>query len=189
MYPTISCRFCDEGSLSLNRPPSLVFVIILAIITFVFLIRKLLQNSRKSPIHSMMKRQNHDRRTCNSFLPYKCNSLPLNNKAPLSKMKEDCHKQQQEMSINFTNVSLTVKNSKNSRNKLRILSNVSGLIKAKEITAILGESGCGKTSLINVLAGRAFYGQVSGDIFVNGRSLNCSALRREVGFVPQVRNA
>lgn len=187
MYPTISCGFCDEGAVSLNRPASPMFITIIAMFIFVLIFQKILQNLCQSQIHSMIKRQDLNRRMCDSFLPYKRNSLPLNHKISSSELKGDC-KQQQGTSIKYENISLTTKKSKNSRNKLQVLSNVSGFIQAREITAVLGESGSGKTSLINVLAGRATYGNVSGDIFVNGRILNCSDLRREVGFVPQVRN-
>ena len=36
------------------------------------------------------------------------------------------------------------------------------------MTALMGRSGVGKTSLINVLCGRAFYGKITGDVKING---------------------
>jgi ABC-type multidrug transport system ATPase subunit len=44
----------------------------------------------------------------------------------------------------------------------------------------------GKTSLLNALCGRAFYGEVSGSIHVNGHQTSIEDHRDAVGFVPQV---
>jgi len=51
-----------------------------------------------------------------------------------------------------------------------ILKRISGYCKPGMTLAIMGSSGAGKTSLLNVLAGRTD-GIVRGDIFVNGRKL------------------
>merc|ERR1711884_173394 len=53
------------------------------------------------------------------------------------------------------------------------------------MTAIMGGSGAGKTSLLNALCGRAFYGEVTGDIFVNGHKTHIDKYKDHVGFVPQ----
>ncbi|CAJ1416776.1 unnamed protein product [Effrenium voratum] len=50
----------------------------------------------------------------------------------------------------------------------RILENVSGEFKAGRMCAILGPSGAGKTSLMNVLCGKASYAHVSGSVRFNG---------------------
>ena len=54
-----------------------------------------------------------------------------------------------------------------------------------ELVALMGESGSGKTSLLNVLSGRANYGHVDGEIQLNGRPLDTSKLRHLFGYVPQ----
>jgi ABC-type multidrug transport system ATPase subunit/ABC-type multidrug transport system permease subunit len=66
----------------------------------------------------------------------------------------------------------------------RLLSNVSGYVKPGTLTAIMGESGAGKTTLFNVLAGRVEVGVKSGRITVNG-SPPGQFFQRRVGFVQQ----
>jgi ABC-type multidrug transport system ATPase subunit len=48
-----------------------------------------------------------------------------------------------------------------------------------------GGSGAGKTSLLNALCGRAFYGTTAGDIYVNGQETKIEDHKDAVGFVPQ----
>lgn len=49
----------------------------------------------------------------------------------------------------------------------------------------MGGSGAGKTSLLNALCGRAFYGETTGTIKVNGHLSSIEEHRSAVGFVPQ----
>lgn len=44
----------------------------------------------------------------------------------------------------------------------------------------------GKTSLLNALCGRAFYGTVEGNIQINGHKASIEEHAESVGFVPQV---
>ena len=72
----------------------------------------------------------------------------------------------------------------------RLLDNVWGEVPAKETTAIMGPSGAGKTSLLNILAGRASsHGrlQIEADIRLNNYSVDPSkvAVRRQIAFVAQ----
>jgi ATP-binding cassette subfamily G (WHITE) protein 2 (SNQ2) len=53
----------------------------------------------------------------------------------------------------------------------KLLSDVSGYVAPGKMTALMGESGAGKTRLLNVLAERANVGVVAGDRFVNGQGL------------------
>ena len=52
-----------------------------------------------------------------------------------------------------------------------------------------GGSGAGKTSMLNSLCGRAYYGQVTGKVFVNGHAGGIEDHKGSVGFVPQVGRA
>ncbi|KAI5799834.1 putative ABC multidrug transporter [Geopyxis carbonaria] len=66
----------------------------------------------------------------------------------------------------------------------RLLDHIQGFVKPGTLTALMGESGAGKTTLLNVLAQRVDTGVVSGDILVNGSSLDRSFQRR-TGYVQQ----
>ena len=68
----------------------------------------------------------------------------------------------------------------------KVLNNVSFTIPAKKITAIVGISGSGKTSLLKLILG--FYSPVKGDILLGGVSLSKysqSEWRRKCGVVMQ----
>ena len=70
----------------------------------------------------------------------------------------------------------------------RILSNVSGIAKHGEITAIMGPSGAGKTTLMDILAMRQMGGKMTGGaICVNDKPINAK-LKKEIGFVDQGDN-
>jgi len=66
-----------------------------------------------------------------------------------------------------------------------VVDKVTGRLRKKTMTALMGGSGAGKTSLLNSLCGRAFYGEVTGDIFINGHKTKIEKYMDNVGFVPQ----
>jgi ABC-type multidrug transport system ATPase subunit len=57
---------------------------------------------------------------------------------------------------------------------------------ALQVSAVMGPSGSGKSTLLAVLMGTATYANSSGQIWINGRLMKVSRLRRIVGYVPQV---
>jgi ABC-type multidrug transport system ATPase subunit/uncharacterized membrane protein HdeD (DUF308 family) len=67
----------------------------------------------------------------------------------------------------------------------KVLDSVSGEFRAGRMTIILGPSGAGKTTFMNVLAGKATYGKMCGKVFVNGIESNLSEFKSVMGFVPQ----
>ncbi|CAN4104225.1 unnamed protein product [Withania somnifera] len=54
-----------------------------------------------------------------------------------------------------------------------------------EITAIAGPSGAGKTTLLEILAGKISPTKVTGQVLVNGHSVNAKCFRRISGYVTQ----
>ncbi|KAJ3414935.1 ATP-binding cassette sub- G member 1 [Chytridiales sp. JEL 0842] len=54
-----------------------------------------------------------------------------------------------------------------------------------KLTVIMGASGAGKTSLLNVIAGEARTGDVKGDITVNGQKIEGTGMKDISGFVFQ----
>eukprot|EP01113_Clastostelium_recurvatum_P019864 TRINITY_DN2352_c0_g1_i2.p1 TRINITY_DN2352_c0_g1~~TRINITY_DN2352_c0_g1_i2.p1 ORF type:complete len:993 (+),score=221.18 TRINITY_DN2352_c0_g1_i2:230-3208(+) len=65
-----------------------------------------------------------------------------------------------------------------------VLQNLSGTIEPGKITAIFGASGAGKTTFIDILAGRKNTGIVKGDVYVNNEPRN-KAFKRISGYVTQ----
>ncbi|KAG7372253.1 ABC transporter [Nitzschia inconspicua] len=85
--------------------------------------------------------------------------------------------------ICFKNLSLSVK--LGNKQSAKVVDGVTGRIRAKTMTGILGGSGAGKTSLLNALCGRAYYGETRGTILVNGHEARIEDFKDSVGFVPQ----
>ncbi|KAF9930860.1 hypothetical protein FBU30_011149 [Linnemannia zychae] len=66
-----------------------------------------------------------------------------------------------------------------------VLRQVSGIVKPGQVMAIMGASGAGKTSLLDILARRHKSGTIYGHTYVNGRTVSNSQFKRVVGFVDQ----
>ena len=67
-----------------------------------------------------------------------------------------------------------------------VLSDISFKVSRGETVAILGATGCGKTSLVSLIA--RFYDATEGEVLVDGvnvKEYDTAALRRKVGFVLQ----
>ena len=60
---------------------------------------------------------------------------------------------------------------------LQLLNNVYGYVKPGTLTALMGASGAGKTTCLDVLAQRKNIGVVSGDVLVDGRPLDVDFAR------------
>ena len=66
----------------------------------------------------------------------------------------------------------------------RILDHVDGWVKPGTLTALMGVTGAGKTSLLDVLANRVTTGVVTGDMLVDGHARDDS-FQRKTGYVQQ----
>lgn len=66
-----------------------------------------------------------------------------------------------------------------------ILEGVTGEFAPKKVAAIMGPSGAGKTTFMNALCGRAYYGTISGEIRINGEISSIAEIKNFRGFVPQ----
>ncbi|KAJ1650668.1 FAD-dependent urate hydroxylase [Dispira simplex] len=80
--------------------------------------------------------------------------------------------------LSFKNVSYTV-------HEKPILHDVQGVAYPGQIMAIMGASGAGKTTFLDILARRNKTGDIQGDIQVNGRTVGEAEFKRVVGFVDQ----
>jgi ABC-type transport system involved in cytochrome bd biosynthesis fused ATPase/permease subunit len=66
-----------------------------------------------------------------------------------------------------------------------ILSNISGSVKPGQVMAIMGASGAGKSTFLDILARKRKKGTVSGTTLVNGREVGDTEFKKVVGFVDQ----
>jgi len=83
--------------------------------------------------------------------------------------------------IEFKNVSFTYKDT-----NITALNNISFTIKKGETVAILGNTGCGKTTILDLVA--RIHDASSGEILIDNqpiKQLNLNSLRKDIGAVPQ----
>ncbi|KAH0449837.1 hypothetical protein IEQ34_020529 [Dendrobium chrysotoxum] len=95
------------------------------------------------------------------------------------------------LSITFDNVRYSVDMPKEMKAKgiqedrLELLKGVSGSFRPGVLTALMGVSGAGKTTLMDVLAGRKTVGYIDGSIFVNGYPKKQKTFARVSGYCEQ----
>ncbi|KAJ7157630.1 hypothetical protein C8R43DRAFT_997189 [Mycena crocata] len=80
--------------------------------------------------------------------------------------------------LHFSNLSYTL-------GSRVLLDNISGTIKPGQVCAIMGASGAGKSTFLDILARKAKRGQVSGTTYVNGRVVRNEEFKAVTGFVDQ----
>mmetsp|Transcript_34485 Transcript_34485/g.50638 ORF Transcript_34485/g.50638 Transcript_34485/m.50638 type:complete len:1445 (-) Transcript_34485:232-4566(-) len=88
------------------------------------------------------------------------------------------------VNLTFENISYEVTAS-TSDEKLRLLNDVSGSFMSGRMCALMGASGAGKTTLMDVIAMRKTSGDVEGDILLNGFPQERSGFLRCSGYVEQ----
>ena len=81
-------------------------------------------------------------------------------------------------SLQFENVSYNLSGK-------QILSGVQGIALPGQLMAIMGASGAGKTTFLDILARKNKRGYVEGNFYVNGEKVNDNEFRSVVGFVDQ----
>jgi len=69
--------------------------------------------------------------------------------------------------------------------RLQLLTNVSGVFSPGVLTALVGSSGAGKTTLMDVLAGRKTGGYIEGEIKISGYPKEQRTFARVSGYVEQ----
>lgn len=87
-----------------------------------------------------------------------------------------------DIAVSFRSVGFTYPNASG----VPVLHGIDLDVKRGETVAIIGETGCGKTSLVNLIP--RFYDATEGEVLVNGRPVkeyDLAALREKIGFVAQ----
>lgn len=72
-----------------------------------------------------------------------------------------------------------------SLNEKQILRDVTGVVNPGQVMAIMGPSGAGKTTFLDILARKNKRGVVQGNIYVNGSLVSDEEYREVIGFVDQ----
>lgn len=70
-------------------------------------------------------------------------------------------------------------------NRLQLLREVTGAFRPGVLTALMGVSGAGKTTLMDVLAGRKTGGYIEGDVRISGFPKNQETFARISGYCEQ----
>mmetsp|Transcript_47690 Transcript_47690/g.137741 ORF Transcript_47690/g.137741 Transcript_47690/m.137741 type:complete len:1244 (+) Transcript_47690:38-3769(+) len=83
------------------------------------------------------------------------------------------------VSLKFQDLGLNLKDGR------CVLNGVTGEFNAGRLVGILGPSGAGKTTFMNVLCGKATYGTMKGTVFVNNADCDVRVISSVMGFVPQ----
>ncbi|KAJ3109237.1 hypothetical protein HDU96_007268 [Phlyctochytrium bullatum] len=81
------------------------------------------------------------------------------------------------MDFGFTDLSLRLPSG------VPVLQGVTGEIRAGRMTAIMGPSGAGKTTFMNVLMGKV--SRTGGELRINGRPAEMQQFKKLIGYVPQ----
>lgn len=91
------------------------------------------------------------------------------------------------VTLAFKDLQYSVPDPNNPKASIQLLKGVSGFAQPGTITALMGSSGAGKTTLMDVIAGRKRGGQVlQGEILLNGLPATELAIRRVTGYCEQM---
>ncbi|KAG2890843.1 ABC transporter G family member 37 [Phytophthora cactorum] len=90
------------------------------------------------------------------------------------------------VTLAFKDLWYSVPDAANSKSSIDLLKGVSGFALPGTITALMGSSGAGKTTLMDAIARRKTGGQIRGDILLNGHPATELAIRRATGYCEQM---
>ncbi|KAL3657710.1 hypothetical protein V7S43_017286 [Phytophthora oleae] len=90
------------------------------------------------------------------------------------------------VTLAFRDLHYFVPKPSNSKESIDLLKGISGYALPGRMTALMGASGAGKTTLMDVIANRKTGGSVSGQILLNGYEANDLAIRRCTGYCEQM---
>ncbi|KAF1329408.1 Atp-binding protein, partial [Globisporangium splendens] len=90
------------------------------------------------------------------------------------------------VTVAFKDLWYSVPDPSNPKETIDLLKGISGFAHPGTMTALMGSSGAGKTTLMDVIAGRKTGGQIRGQILLNGYEATDLAIRRCTGYCEQM---
>ncbi|KAE8980498.1 ABC transporter G family member 29 [Phytophthora rubi] len=90
------------------------------------------------------------------------------------------------VTVAFQDLHYFVPDPKNPKEQLELLKGIDGYTLPGSVTALMGSSGAGKTTLMDVIAGRKTGGKITGKILLNGYEASDLAIRRCTGYCEQM---
>ncbi|ETI51405.1 hypothetical protein F443_05232 [Phytophthora nicotianae P1569] len=90
------------------------------------------------------------------------------------------------VTIAFKDLWYSVPDPANPKDTIDLLKGISGYALPGTITALMGSSGAGKTTLMDVIAGRKTGGKITGQILLNGHPATDLSIRRSTGYCEQM---
>ncbi|CAK4652166.1 hypothetical protein LEN26_007161 [Aphanomyces euteiches] len=155
-------------------------------VIFSFLSYLVLENTRHDPdSHASSANEDESARTENEAyleIPATPSSKDLTGK----KITNEVRSAVAPVTLAFQKLSYSVPNPKKGEPELKLLTEVSGFALPGTITALMGSTGAGKTTLMDVIAGRKTAGKITGDILLNGYPATDLALQRCTGYCEQM---
>ncbi|KAJ5895028.1 ABC transporter G family member [Penicillium taxi] len=100
-------------------------------------------------------------------------------------LSDDSDDESARLQAEYRPASLSWENVSYYLNHREILSNIQGASHPGQITAIMGASGAGKTTFLDILARKNKRGTVQGDFYVNGEQIGDQDFKNLIGFVDQ----
>ncbi|GMF46214.1 unnamed protein product [Phytophthora lilii] len=90
------------------------------------------------------------------------------------------------VTVAFQDLHYWVPDPHNPKEQLELLKGINGYAIPGSITALMGSTGAGKTTLMDVIAGRKTGGKITGKILLNGYEATDLAIRRSTGYCEQM---
>lgn len=90
------------------------------------------------------------------------------------------------VTLAFQDLWYSVPDPKDPKDSINLLKGISGFALPGSMTALMGSSGAGKTTLMDVIAGRKTEGTIKGKILLNGYEATDLSIRRCTGYCEQM---